>query len=456
MAYMKPATRQAYALLHEGALALSQMESNGIPVNEDALIQAIATTSEKIKQGESELRAMPVYAEQRKRYGAATQIGSREQLAEIFYNVMGFPGGKVSAKTGKLSLDDEALALIPDPYAQKFRQVQKLHKLRSTYLYPCQSELCDGKIHAFFNLHKVVTYRSSCDSPNLQNLPIRDNDIGPIIRSIFQPKSDSDVMVEIDYSALEVHIAACYHRDPTMLEYLDTGHDLHKDMAIECFRLDKIEKPIRTQTKGLFTFAAFYGDYWASIARNLWGFAEGHTMASGKPLVQHLREKGIVGLGNELAPTPDSFMQHIKTVEGRFWGERFKVYDRWRKDWHKEYLRNGYINTLTGFRIWGVFKRNEVINSPVQGAAFHCLLKSVVELTKRILQRKMRTKLVVQIHDSLVAVVPRDELEEYIGMANEVMTQWIRQVWPWIIVDLKTEVEVAEGSWATKKPYHTN
>jgi DNA polymerase-1 len=179
-------------------------------------------------------------------------------------------------------------------------------------------------------------------------------------------------------------------------------------------------------------------------------------MDSGKSLVEHLQSKGIVGLGNELAPTSDSFMQHIKNVEGRFWGERFQVYDRWRKDWHREYMRNGFINTLTGFRIWGVFKRNEVINSPVQGAAFHCLLKSIVELTKRIAQRKMGTQLVVQIHDSLVAVVPRSELQEYIELAYEVMTQYIRQVWPWIIVNLKTEVEVAEGSWATKKAYHLN
>jgi len=454
--YMQPATRQAYGLLHDGALALARMESNGIPVNEQALDEAIAGTSMKIKDGIDELREMPVYAEQRKRYGAKTQIGSREQLADVFYNVMGFPGGKVSPKTGKLSLDDEALALISDPYAQKFKYVQKLHKLRSTYLYPCKSELCDGRIHAFFNLHKVVTYRSSCDSPNLQNLPIRDPEIGNVLRGIFQPHDSDHVMVEIDYSALEVHIAACYHRDPTMLEYLETGHDLHRDMAIECFRLDKIEKPIRTQTKGLFTFAAFYGDYWASIARNLWNFAAGHTMDSGKSLVEHLQSKGIVGLGNELAPTSDSFMQHIKNVEGRFWNQRFQIYDRWRKDWHREYLRNGFINTLTGFRIWGVFKRNEVINSPVQGAAFHCLLKSIVELTKRIAQRKMGTQLVVQIHDSLVAVVPRSELQEYIELAYEVMTQYIRQVWPWIIVNLKTEVEVAEGSWATKKAYHSN
>lgn len=451
---MQPASKEAYRLFHEGALALTRMEVNGLPIDEPALDRAIADISARIKDQEDQLRAMPEYVEQRKRFGAKCKLGSREQLAHIYYNVMGFPGGKTNPETGKLSLDDEALKELGTPYAKLYQKTQKLHKLRGTYLLGIKSEVCNGYVHAFFNLHKVVTYRSSSDSPNLQNIPIRDPDIGNIIRGIVRPHDSDNVIVEIDYSALEVHIAACYHRDPTMLEYLESGHDLHKDMAIECFKLDAIEKPIRGQAKALFVFAAFYGDYWASIARNLWYFAEGHTMASGKLLTQHLKEKGISGLGHENAPTSDSFMQHIKTVEGRFWGERFSVYDRWRKDWHREYLRNGFIRTLTGFRIWGVFKRNEVINSPVQGAAFHCLLKSIIELTKRIEKQKMGTKLVVQIHDSLVAVVPRSELEEYIAMANEVMTKWLRQVWPWIIVDLKTEVEVAQESWATKKAYH--
>lgn len=451
---MKPASRDAYRLLHEGSLALTRMESNGLPIDCAALDAALADISARIKDQEDRLREMPEYKEQRKRFGVKAKLGSREQLADIYYNVMGYPGGIVNPETGKLSLDDRALKELGTPYAKLFQHTQKLHKLRGTYLMGFKNELCNGRVHAFFNLHKVVTYRSSSDSPNLQNIPIRDPDIGRAIRGIIKPHEDDKVLVEIDYSALEVHIAACYHRDPTMLEYLETGHDLHKDMAIECFKLDKIEKPIRTQTKGLFVFAAFYGDYWASISRNLWKFAESHTMDSGKQLVDHLHEKGIVGLGQENPPTPNSFMKHIHDVESDFWGRRFRVYDQWKKDWHREYLRNGYINTLTGFRIWGVFKRNEVINSPVQGAAFHCLLKSIIEMTKRIMQRKMRTKLIVQIHDSLVAEVPRDELDDYIEMANEVMTKWIRKVWPWIIVDLKTEIEIAEGSWATKKPYH--
>jgi DNA polymerase-1 len=451
---MKPASPQAYALMHEGSLALSRMESVGMPVCAERLDTAIADIGNRIKGMEAELRSMPEYEEQRKRYGAKTKLGSREQLADILYNVMGHPGGVINPETGKLSLDDEALQEINTPYTKLFQRTQKLEKLRGTYLAPFKRELCNGRVHAFFNLHKVTTYRSSSDSPNLQNIPIRDPDIGKVIRGIIKPSDPNNVIVEIDYAQLEVYIAACYHRDPTMLDILETGADLHKDSTLGCFKLDTVEKPIRQAIKGFWTFAAFYGDAPASIAKNLWRFAESHTMQSGKPLLQHLSERGIKSLGHEKAMASDSFMQHIDSMFSHFWNKRFPVYKQWRNDWFQEYLRNGHFHTLTGFRVWGIFKRNEIINSPVQGAAFHCLLKSIIELTKRILQRKMRSRLFCQIHDSLIAEVPREELDDYIEMANEVMTKWIRTQWPWIIVDLKTEVEVGEDSWASKKAYH--
>jgi DNA polymerase I-like protein with 3'-5' exonuclease and polymerase domains len=451
---MKPASPQAYALMHEGSLALSRMESVGMPVHGDRLDTAIADISNRIKDMESELRGMAEYQEQRKRYGAKTKLGSREQLADILYNVMGHQGGQVNPETGKLSLDDEALKEINTPYTKLYQRTQKLYKLRGTYLEPFKRELCNGRVHAFFNLHTVTTYRSSSDSPNLQNLPIRDPDTGPVIRGVIKPHDPNNVIVEIDYAQLEVYVAACYHRDPTMLDILKTGTDLHKDSTLNCFKLDAVEKPIRQAIKGLWTFAAFYGDAPASIAKNLWHFAQDHKMESGRPLLEHLSERGIKNLGFEKAMTSDSFMQHIHTMFSDFWNKRFPVYKQWRNDWFQEYLRNGHFHTLTGFRVWGIFKRNEIINSPVQGAAFHCLLKSIIELTKRISHRKMRSRLFCQIHDSLIAEVPREELDDYIEMANEVMTKWIRTQWPWIIVDLKTEVEVGEDSWASKKAYH--
>lgn len=422
-----------------------------MPVCLETLAKTKAAVDQEIRTVEDRLRDSYEYKLQRRRFGAKTKLGSREQLATVLYKDMGLEGAKINEDTGNIVLDDEVLNQIDTPYTRLFQRVQKFQKLKSTYLNGIERELCGERIHGVFNLHLVQTYRSSADSPNLQNMPIRDPEIGTLLRSIIRPKPGKNI-VEIDYSALEVHIAACYHRDPTMLEYLETGHDMHKDVAIECYKLDKIEKAIRTAVKSFFTFAEFYGDYYASIARNLWKFAETHQMESGKFLVDYLKSKGLTNLGHEQAMAADSYMQYIYNVDKAFWEQRFPVYNRWRKSWYQEYQRNGYFHTLTGFRVWGVYKRNEVINSPVQGSAFHCLLRSLIEIQRIIEQRKMGTRLIAQIHDSLLAEVPEDELDDYIGMATGVMTNWLKAQWKWIITPLQTEVEVGE-SWATKKPY---
>jgi len=453
---MKPASRDAYRLLHEGSLALTRMESNGLPIDCAALDAALADISARIKDQEDRLREMPEYAEQRKRFGVKAKLGSREQLADIYYNVMGYPGGIVNPETGKLSLDDRALKELGTPYAKLFQHTQKLHKLRGTYLMGFKNELCDGRVHAFFNLHKVVTYRSSSDSPNLQNIPIRDPDIGRAIRGIIKPHEDDKVIVEIDYSTLEVVIGACLHGDPTMAEYLMTGFDFHKATAQECFFMQEVPKPLRQLAK-VTNFSLIYGDFYAAIAKKLWDGVNSLTVENskvdGKSVLEHLQSRGIKRLGAERDEGPETFTGHIKGVCDRFWGIRFPVFAKWRKDTWDNYLRKGYLYTKTGFRIWGVFKRNEILNVETQGCAFHCLLQSAVDITKQIIQKKMRTKLICQIHDSLLAEVPVSELDDYVEMATYTMTEGLRAKWNWIKLPLGTEVEVGR-SWAEKKPYH--
>ena len=453
---MQPASKEAYRLFHEGALALTRMEANGLPIDEPALDKAIADISARIKDQEDQLRAMPEYVEQRKRFGAKCKLGSREQLAHIYYNVMGFPGGKTNPETGKLSLDDEALKELGTPYAKLYQKTQKLHKLRGTYLLGIKSEVCNGYVHAFFNLHKVVTYRSSSDSPNLQNIPIRDPDIGNVIRGIVRPHDSDNVIVEIDYATLEVIIGACLHGDPTMAEHLRTGFDFHRATAQECFFMEDIPKPLRQLAK-IANFSLIYGDFYAAIAEKMWkgvqALAGQNAKVDPTAVFAHLESKGIKKLGNEHSEGPETFTGHIKGVCDRFWEKRFPVFAKWRNDTWEAYRRNGYLYTKTGFRVWGVLRRNEVLNTETQGCAFHCLLQSVIDITKEIDRRGMKSKLICQIHDSLLASVPRSELDDYIEMATHTMTEGLRAKWKWIRLPLGTEVEVGDN-WAEKKPYH--
>lgn len=469
---MQPATRGAYRLFTEGLLALAKIEAVGLPVSAEKLKIADTEIRGQIRELEAKLREHPIYAMQRNRFHKDANLGSREQLASVLYGDLRLPGATKS-KNGKFKLDEDILDGIletPDldesvrDYLTQFTTLQKRNKLQSTYLTALSREVQNGRVHSFINLHIPTTYRGSVDSPNLNNLPTRNKLIAKYIKGAVCPRP-GNVIVEIDYSALEVHIAACYHKDPTMLQYLESGYDMHSDMAAECFMLDKAwkqanpttAKELRTWTKNLFVFASFYGDYYASIALNLWN--RGLRIPAARA---RFVEKGITAPGVYRDPStgkiiestePGTYVKHIKNVESDFWNKRFGVYNAWRRDWWSRYKSKGYFHTKTGFRVHGVWKRNEVINNPVQGSAFHCLLQSIIDIQKEIEQRRMGSRVIMEIHDSILAEVPEHEVEEYVEMATEVMTHRLRAKWPWICLDLKVEVEIGRESWFDKISY---
>ena len=101
-------------------------------------------------------------------------------------------------------------------------------------------------------------------------------------------------------------------------------------------------------------------------------------------------------------------------------------------------------------------KRNEVINYPIQGSAFHCLLWSLTQLVlKHLKKHKMKSIIIGQIHDSIIADVPEEETDDYIALANRVMVDSVRRKWDWIITPLETEAAISSvnGNWADTKEY---
>ena len=328
--------------------------------------------------------------------------------------------------------------------------------MASTYLRGLQREVIDGFVHPFFNLHTVRTYRSSSDSPNFQNIPVRDPEAGRLIRRAFVPRKGR-VLVDVDYVGIEIRVAACYHTHPAMIRYIeDPALDLHRDMAAKCYKLPvaKVDKAIRYYGKNQFVFPQFYGDFYIDCARGLWE-AAAKLKFGGGTLMDHLRSIGFRRLGAldpQRDPLPGSFEEHIQRVEKHFWQEMFPVYFRWKQAWVDRYRRTGYIDMLTGFRCWGPMKRNEAINYAIQGSAFHCLLWALIRIVLRELRRhKMRSLIVGQIHDSLVGDVPEDELEDFCSLVRDVMVDKLRAAWEWIIVPLEVEIACSDESWANMK-----
>ena len=455
-------TKDAYNLLHDGAIALSRVETAGIRVDESLLDKRIEQVTTRIGMLSERLMQSREWREWRKKYGRRASLGSRNQLGEVL-SEMGHDL-KRKEKTKRVTVDEKALEGLDCRFVKDYLEVEKLKKLNSTYLKGVRRELVNGFVYPFFNLHTVKTYRSSSDRPNFQNIPIRDKVIGRLIRSCFVPR-DGHVLVEIDFSALEVRVAACYHRDPVMIKYIETGYDLHREMAAKCYLLEpeRVSKEVRFYAKNQFVFPQFYGSYFRECAENLWHAIDRAGLnVDGKSLKDHLAEQGIEGLGRIVQRWGDgkrdggtgrietqkgTFYEHVRQVEDEFWNRRFKVYRRWREDWYEKYLERGWFPLLTGFREEGVYKRNDVINHPVQGAAFHCLLWCLIELVKWTGKNRMKSKVVGQIHDSLLADVHRTEVKAFVEKAVRLMTEDIRRAWSWIVVPMEVEIEVGEKNW---------
>lgn len=463
------ATRlDALQLFHAGALALAQVEANGMKVDEQYLQGAIHKISKEIRDLEEELKGMKLYRTWKKAFGFKTKIGSKEQLGHVLFNVMGLPCEN-RTPTKRPKVDQSALEMIDLPFVKSYLRMGKLKQTRDVFLKGIEREVVDGYIHPFFNLASgeddkggARSFRSSSDSPNVQNLPTRDPERGDIVRRCFVPRGPKRRLVDIDYSQLEVRISACINKDPVLIQYIeDKTKDMHRDMAAQLYLLkpEQVSKKTRYAAKNQFVFPQFYGSYYPNCAKGLWECLDRLSLAvgeKGQPLKQHLKNQGIGSLGlcnPKQSPRPGTFENHVKKVEEDFWGRRFRVYAQWKRDWWAKYQRRGYFDMPTGFRIIGVYSRNDVSNYVVQGPAFHCLLRSLIMLQKWLVENKMKSKIICQIHDSIILDVAEDELKAVVEAATRIMTKEIRKVWEWIIVPLEVEVEMSPvgGSRAEKE-----
>lgn len=453
--------RKGYQLLHNGVLELARVEANGIRIDEERLARTRIDLTHSVRQLREELDGSKMWKLWRKRFGVKANVTSHKQLATIIYEDMGFDVPEYTDK-GKPSTDEEALQKIDDPSVATWLRMSKYEKALGTFLRGIEKEVVNGRLHPVFNLHLARTYRSSSDSPNFQNLPVRDKEIAQIIRSLFTA-SKGGLLVENDFKGIEVAISACYHRDRNFIDYITTpGKDMHRDMAAQIFLLDPkdVSKDTRYGAKNKFVFPQFYGDFYVSNAKQLWDWIEKGKLTTEKekiPLKEHLREQGITKLGAcdpEHEPRRGTFEYHLKQVEKDFWNNRFREYGQWKRDWFDEYTRCGYFDLFTGFRIFGTFNRKQACNYPIQGTAFHCLLWSLIQINRRLRHYNMKSMVVGQIHDSMIGDVVIGELRDYLEIVEQVVTVELREHYKeWLIIPLEIECEIAppEGTWFDKK-----
>jgi DNA polymerase I len=462
---INPKTREAYYLFHDGILALSKAQAAGIRIDMDYVNEKKLYLTKKIESLDNQFRETTFYKEWESATKGRLNINSDKQLRNFLYNVKKIKPPKLTA-SGVGATDSEALAQLNIPELNILAEKAKVERLRDVNLDGFAREQANGYMHPFFNLHLARTFRSSSDSPNFQNIPIRDKESKLICRKAIFPRPGHQLL-EIDFKGIEVAINACYNKDPNLIKYVsDPTADMHRDMAKQIFLIDDFNKEIpehkilRDAAKGAFVFAEFYGDYykncavglasdWCKLPQTRWRSGQGMALSDGT-ISDHFISKGIKSF--------DAFTEHLKDIEDDFWGKRFPDYAAWKEMIWKLYRRYGYIDLKTGFRCSGVMDRNQVINTPGQGTAFHCLLWCFITLTDIMIKEKWDSRLVGQIHDSMIWDIHPDELSHVVQTAKRVTSIDLLDHWNWIIVPMNVELELSpvDCSWADKEKYNIN
>ena len=431
--YIKDNLRKAnwigYRFLMESAINLCTAQENGMRVDTNGVRNAKEKLTIEMSTLEKTIKGMVIKAGWNK--NDKFNPNASADISRLLFDIMGYTSSK-ETKTGGVSTDKEVLEKIKDPIVAPILKWKKLQKLKNTYINGLVVEVVDDLMHPFFNMYSTVTYRSSSSNFNFQNVPKRDEFSNKIIRELLYPHLGHKIN-EHDIKGAEVVTAACYCLDRNLIKYITTpSTDMHRDTGIELFMYDENPQDFlkfdRQITKGGFVFAEFYGDYYKNCAGYLWSDCS-------KEAKLNLKKHGVRNL--------DDFTEHVREVEKKFWTVRFPEYAQWKKDTYNFYLKHGYIDSLTGFRYYGPMSKNEALNRCIQGSAHHILLFIFNRMSDVIAKKKMETKLMGQIHDSMVSSVYPDEENYFNKMIWYYGTQEIRNVFDWIIVPV--EIEKSSG-----------
>lgn len=449
---MSQADKKAYTFFHKGTLALAWVEKNGIKIDQDFYNKKIKLLTKKMKKLDQKIMNSKEVAKW-DRAEPFKYTSVPKDLPHLLFDILKINSTQKTAK-GNNSVAESALEEMDSLFVQNILKWRKLKKLRDTYLAGYVRETVNGKMYPVFNLNTVTTFRSSSSSPNFQNVPKHDKKALKVTRSGIVPRKGRQIM-EVDYSGMEVSISACYHKDPAMIKYLkDKTKDMHRDQAMNLFIMSEEEvKEMGTRylAKNNFVFPQFYGSWWKECAENLWN-------KSDEKIIAHLKKNGIKKLGklikrNEKIIGCTDYYDHVKKVEYDFWNKKFKIYNKWKKETWEQYQQDGYIKSLTMFTLRKRMQRKDTLNYPIQGSAFHCLLWSLYKIHIYLKKNEYKTKIIGQIHDSILFDIVPSEKEKLKPVIRKIMTEDIRKKFKWIVVPLDIDAEISEvnGNWGEMK-----
>lgn len=358
---------------------LAYMEKNGVRVDTEALKETSRHFTARMKQIEEEVHLLAEMD---------FNISSPKQVGEVLFDKLKIVSKAKKTKTGQYVTSEEVLESLRSkhPIVEKILDYRGLKKLLSTYIdaLPLLINPKTGKIHTSFNQTVTATGRLSSSNPNLQNIPIRNED-GKEIRKAFIPEEGCEFF-SADYSQIELRIMAHLSGDTHMIEAFREGDDIHAATAAKVYKisLDKVTREQRSKAKTA-NFGIIYGI-------SVFGLAE-------RMNVPRSEAKELIEGYFQTYPQIKEFMD--KSIE--------------------KARENGYIETVFGRKrflpditshnavVRGYAERN-AINAPIQGSAADIIKVAMVNIYRRFMKENLRSKMILQVHDELnFSVFPEEK-----------------------------------------------
>jgi len=370
---------------------LAGMELEGINLDVAFLNELSVTLDKDILQLEKDIYEAA---------GETFNIASPKQLGDILFGKMQLVEKPKKTKTGQYSTAEDVLSYLAKEHKiiADVLAYRGLAKLKSTYVdaLPLQVSAQTGRVHTDYMQTVAATGRLSSNNPNLQNIPIR-TERGKQIRKAFIPRDQEHLLLAADYSQIELRIIAALSEEDNMIAAFKEGADIHASTAAKVFNvpLESVSREQRSHAKTV-NFGIIYG-------------------------------VSAFGLSNQTDLSRAESKALIDTYYESY--PKLKAYMNSQVNFARE---NGYVETVLGRRrylkdinannaiVRGAAERNAV-NAPIQGSAADIIKLAMIAVQKALDDQKLRTKMLLQVHDELVFDVYKPELEQVKALVKSAM-----------------------------------
>ena len=360
---------------------LVNLECNGVLLDVDSLKQSSTHFTQRLQEIEEEIYALA---------NTSFNIASPKQVGEVLFDQLKITSKAKKTKTGQYVTSEEVLESLrtKHPVVEKILEHRGLKKLLGTYVdaLPLLINQETGRIHTSFNQAVTATGRLSSSNPNLQNIPIRDED-GKEIRKAFIPDEACEFF-SADYSQIELRIMAHLSGDENMIDAFRSGHDIHAATAAKIYKvpIEEVTSDMRRKAKTA-NFGIIYGI-------SVFGLAE-------RMNVPRAEAKELIEEYFQTYPKIKAYMdQSIQVAQERGYVET--IFHR------KRYLPD--INSRNA-TVRGYAERN-AINAPIQGSAADIIKVAMAHIYQRFEAEGIQAKMILQVHDELNFSVPVSEKEK--------------------------------------------